>query len=67
MSTDFADLQRLASIVTHHRRNGQVLTQDQEEMILIGAVGLFWFGKPVFFLGGEGRGMPIPRSETYRV
>jgi len=30
-------------IVTHHRRNGQVLTQDQEEMILIGAFGLFWF------------------------
>jgi len=27
-------------IVTHHRRNGQVLTQDQEEMILIGAFGL---------------------------
>ena len=36
------------SIVTHHRRNGQVLTQDQEEMILIGAFGLFWFGKSVF-------------------
>ncbi|KAH9077357.1 hypothetical protein EDB83DRAFT_2349659 [Lactarius deliciosus] len=32
-------------VVTHHRRNGQVLTQDQEEMILIGAFGLFWFGK----------------------
>jgi len=30
-------------IVTHHRRNGQVLTQDQEELILIGAFGLFWF------------------------
>jgi hypothetical protein len=30
-------------IVAHHRRNGQVFTQDQEEMILIGAFGLFWF------------------------
>ncbi|KAI0307331.1 hypothetical protein B0F90DRAFT_1687444 [Multifurca ochricompacta] len=30
-------------IVAHHRRNGQVLTQDQEEMVLIGAFGLFWF------------------------
>jgi len=30
-------------IVTHHRRSGQVFTQDQEEMILIGAFGLFWF------------------------
>jgi hypothetical protein len=33
------------SIVAHHRRSGQVFTQDQEEMILIGAFGLFWFGK----------------------
>jgi len=30
-------------IVAHHRRSGQVFTQDQEEMILIGAFGLFWF------------------------
>jgi len=29
--------------VAHHRRSGQVFTQDQEEMILIGAFGLFWF------------------------
>jgi hypothetical protein len=33
------------SIVAHHRRSGQAFTQDQEEMILIGAFGLFWFGK----------------------
>lgn len=32
------------SIVAHHRRSGQVFTQDQEEMILIGAFGFFWFG-----------------------
>ncbi|TCD66993.1 hypothetical protein EIP91_000673 [Steccherinum ochraceum] len=31
-------------VVTHHRREGQVLTQTQEEMLLIGAFGLFWFG-----------------------
>ncbi|KAI0303234.1 hypothetical protein BC826DRAFT_984170 [Russula brevipes] len=30
-------------VVAHHRRSGQVFTQDQEEMILIGAFGLFWF------------------------
>jgi len=36
------------SIVAHHRRSGQVFTQDQEEMILIGAFGLFWFGKSQF-------------------
>ncbi|KAH9977963.1 hypothetical protein BGW80DRAFT_1285105 [Lactifluus volemus] len=30
-------------IVTHHRRNGTVFTQDQEELILIVTFGLFWF------------------------
>jgi len=30
-------------VVTHHRSNGQFLTQTQEEMILIGSFGLFWF------------------------
>ena len=35
----------LSSTVAHHRRSGQVFTQDQEEMILIGAFGLFWFGR----------------------
>ncbi|KAI9512177.1 hypothetical protein F5148DRAFT_1164534 [Russula earlei] len=30
-------------VVTHHRRSGQVFTQDQEELILIAAFGLFWF------------------------
>jgi hypothetical protein len=35
----------LFSTVAHHRRSGQVFTQDQEEMILIGAFGLFWFGR----------------------
>jgi hypothetical protein len=47
------------SIVAHHRRSGQVFTQDQEEMILIGAFGLFWFGKSqksffFFFVYGIG-------------
>ncbi|KAH8094789.1 hypothetical protein BXZ70DRAFT_946067 [Cristinia sonorae] len=30
-------------VVSHHRREGHLLTQTQEEMILIGAFGLFWF------------------------
>ncbi|OCH94067.1 hypothetical protein OBBRIDRAFT_789592 [Obba rivulosa] len=29
-------------ILTHHKRNGQLLTREQEEWILIGAFGLFW-------------------------
>ncbi|KAF8914626.1 hypothetical protein CPB85DRAFT_521624 [Mucidula mucida] len=33
----------LMYIVTiHHRREGHVMTQTQEEMILIGGFGLFW-------------------------
>lgn len=44
--TDYSfNLSYHLSIVAHHRRNGQVFTQDQEELILIGAFGLFWFGK----------------------
>jgi len=29
-------------VITHHRRQGQLLTQTQEEMLLIGGFGLFW-------------------------
>lgn len=29
----------------HHRRNGQFLTQTQEEVILIAAFGFFWLGQ----------------------
>jgi len=28
--------------VAHHHRRGQAMTQTQEEMLLIGAFGLFW-------------------------
>ena len=28
----------------HHLREGHLLTQTQEEMILIGGFGLFWLG-----------------------
>jgi len=28
--------------VAHHQRGGRVMTQTQEEMVLIGAFGLFW-------------------------
>ena len=31
-------------VVTHHRRNGDLLTIAQEEIILIAAFGLLWFG-----------------------
>ncbi|OSD04287.1 hypothetical protein PYCCODRAFT_1433673 [Trametes coccinea BRFM310] len=30
-------------VVTHHRRNGELLTQTQEEAVLIVAFGLMWF------------------------
>lgn len=29
----------------HHRREGQLLTQTQEEMVLIVGFGLFWMGE----------------------
>ncbi|KLO14970.1 hypothetical protein SCHPADRAFT_287356 [Schizopora paradoxa] len=28
--------------VAHHQRGGRMMTQTQEEMVLIGAFGLFW-------------------------
>jgi hypothetical protein len=28
----------------HHRAQGKMLTQDQEELLLVGAFGLFWLG-----------------------
>lgn len=31
-------------IVMHHRQEGQLLTQDQEEYILIGGLALTWVG-----------------------
>ncbi|TBU59105.1 hypothetical protein BD310DRAFT_925704 [Dichomitus squalens] len=30
-------------VVTHHRRDGALLTHTQEEMVLIAAFGLMWF------------------------
>ena len=33
-------------VVTHHRRHGDLLTQAQEEAVLIAAFGLLWFGTP---------------------
>ena len=29
----------------HHRREGQLMTQTQEEMVLICGFGLFWIGE----------------------
>ncbi|GJJ07463.1 hypothetical protein Clacol_001665 [Clathrus columnatus] len=34
-------------IVAHHTRQGQIMTQTQEEMLLIGAFGLFWLCKRI--------------------
>lgn len=33
-------------VAQHHMREGQLLTQTQEEMLLIGGFGLFWLGTP---------------------
>lgn len=32
----------------HHSEGGRVLSRNQEELILIGAVGAFWLGIPFF-------------------
>jgi len=32
----------MCSVTVHHRREGQLMTQTQEEMVLIAAFGLFW-------------------------
>jgi len=31
-----------ALVILHHRRDGQLLTQSQEEMVLISSFALFW-------------------------
>ena len=50
-STRSASLTSICSIVMHHRANGQLLTQTQEELALIVAFGLFWLGLlPLVFL-----------------
>lgn len=35
-------------VVTHHRRGGNIVSQAQEEIILIASFGLFWLGKLQF-------------------
>ncbi|TFK43518.1 hypothetical protein BDQ12DRAFT_675104 [Crucibulum laeve] len=32
----------IVMVTLHHRREGQLLTQTQEEMVLIGGLALFW-------------------------
>ena len=34
----------ISRVAQHHMREGHLLTQTQEEMILIGGFGLFWLG-----------------------
>lgn len=38
-------------VVKHHHAGGEgrMMTRDQEQLILIGAFGAFWLGKPFFF------------------
>jgi len=58
--------------VAHHTRQGQVLTQTQEEMLLIGAFGLFWLSFLVILRafrsrnthGGQAAGPTAPVSAT---
>lgn len=52
-------------VVAHHRTQGQFLTQTQEEMVLIGAFGLFWLALLVTLRvirqrGGEFAGHDVP-------
>lgn len=43
-------------IVAHHTRQGQIMTQTQEEMLLIGAFGLFWLSFLVILRAFRARG-----------
>ncbi|KII95195.1 hypothetical protein PLICRDRAFT_34032 [Plicaturopsis crispa FD-325 SS-3] len=60
----------LASLIVligvHHNREGQILTQTQEEVVLIGAFGLFWLAFLVamraFNAGGSVNQRPYPCS-----
>jgi len=55
----------LAALVTqHHRREGELLTQHQEEMILVGAFGLAWVAILIAFRayrqpGGSGAAVGV--------
>ena len=42
---------RAYRVAQHHLREGHLLTQTQEEMILIGGFGLFWLGTSAFSPG----------------
>lgn len=37
-------------VIKHHRSEGQMLSRNQEELILIAAFGAFWLGMLFFFL-----------------
>ena len=50
----------------HHMREGHLLTQAQEEMLLIGGFGLFWLGTsgPVLVSRSVLRILPLPFSRS---
>ncbi|KAI0776083.1 hypothetical protein BD413DRAFT_260098 [Trametes elegans] len=43
-------------VVTHHRRHGELLNQEQEEIVLIVAFGLMWFALMIGWRGLQQRG-----------
>ncbi|KIJ56674.1 hypothetical protein M422DRAFT_22828 [Sphaerobolus stellatus SS14] len=49
-------------IVAHHTRQGQIMTQTQEEMLLIGAFGLFWLSFLVILRAFRSRGVEQPAA-----
>ncbi|KZT74419.1 hypothetical protein DAEQUDRAFT_720583 [Daedalea quercina L-15889] len=58
-------------VVMHHRRNGQFLTQTQEEIILIAAFGFFWLAILVAWRAftaqpGHGELAPVPSTSHSR-
>ncbi|KIY71414.1 hypothetical protein CYLTODRAFT_121929 [Cylindrobasidium torrendii FP15055 ss-10] len=48
----------------HHAREGQVMTQTQEEMVLIGGFGLFWLAVLLAWRSGYTTGEPGHYADT---
>jgi hypothetical protein len=51
----------------HHKRNGQLLTQGQEEILLIGGFGLFWVGKSTHQMTRPSRVLDMSHSCSFGV
>lgn len=61
LTQTFVALLAIAALVVlvtqHHLREGQVLTEAQEELILIGGFGLFWLAMMVAWQAYSSRGV----------